>query len=395
MFFFAVPIAENFFPEHTQPLVNMINAFAIFFIGYLARPFGALFFGRIGDNFGRKPALITSISLMAISTFFLGLLPNYQDIGVWAPILLMLLRLLQGFSVGGELTGSIIFMLEHAPKNQRGFYGSLVGAGTELGVLLASFFVWLVHYSLSTAAITQWAWRLPFVLGIIGGLVGWFARRSVPETQLFREVTRMPDSFLTYYREYIKYIRHSIVIIGILLFGTVLMYLVYAFSVTYMSNMLSYTSRQALGINIVSLIFLFLLEPFMGKLSDYIGRRPVMVLAIIGSILFIWPYFWLLQQHDVMMALAGKLVMTLFAAAYFAVAVVTMVEIVPVQMRFGIVAFAYAVAASIFGGVTPLIATLLIKLTHSLTSPAYYLVASGLISLIAIYKVRETRYRLS
>ena len=386
--FFASAIARNFFPQEDK-ITGLVSSFAIFFIGYLARPLGALFFGRIGDNFGRKPALLASISLMAISTCGIGLIPDYDTIG--GPILLLLnLRLLQGFSCGGELIGSIIFLVEHAPKNQRGFYAALGIMGSGVAFLLASLIAWLIHISFSDAAVVSGVWRLPFLGGALIGWVGWFMRRRIPETELFQQTIRMPEYYLRAYSEYAKQLRNGIIIVTLTLFSAVLGYLIYVFMVTYMTSVLRYTHAQALSIIILSTSVLVLLEPLMGKLSDHIGRRSVMALALIGSVIWIWPYFWLLQQQNILLASLAQLVITLFASAYIGAKAATIVEIIPVHLRFTVSAFAYAVALSLFGGVTPLGATLLIKATHSPYSLALGVTLCALISAIAVYKVRET-----
>ena len=386
---FASVIAQHFFPSEEQ-LTGLTNIFALFFIGYLARPLGAIVFGRIGDRYGRKPALLMSIWLMALSTCGIGLIPDYDTIG--GPILLLLnLRILQGFSCGGELIGSIIFLVEHAPRERRGFYGSLGGAGYSLGLLMASLLMWLINTSFDQVEMMRWAWRLPFLLAALGGIVGWLARRAVPETDLFLETYKLPQSYFTTRRDIAKQLRPTIMIVGIQLFAAVLGYLIYVFMVIYMSNILHYTIRQALGIHFVSVILLVLLKPCMGMLSDRIGRRPLMFFALIGTMLWAWPYFWLLQQHSLALALLAQLVMTLFAAAYIAIDIVTMVEMVPLQWRFTVVSIAYALAVSLFGGITPFMATLLIKAMNSYYSLALYLVVAALISLFAVYKIRETK----
>ena len=388
--FFTSVISKNFFPQQDK-LAGIASTFGIFLIGYLARPLGALFFGRVGDTLGRKSALIMSMWLMAFGSFSIGLLPNYYAIGVWAPILLVVLRMLQGFSFGGEYCGSIIFVLEHAPRTRRGFYGSITDAGQNLGYLLSALIIWLLNIGLSNEALVKWGWRLPFLLGSVLGIVGWFIRRNIGEAQLFRETYRVPDTFFDFYREYIKHMRHTLLIVVMSLFPSVLAYLIYVFIITYMSNILDYTLQQALIINILSIIILVLSEPLMGTLSDHIGRRPVMIFGLISCVLWSWPYFWLLQQNNFTLALLAQGIMTLFAAAYFAGVVVSMVEIVPIYLRFSVVAFAYAVALSIFGGMTPLVSTLLIKGTHSYVGLVLCLLMAALISAIAVYKLRETK----
>lgn len=388
--FLAPIIAQNFFPKEDK-LAGIASTFAIFFIGYLARPLGAIVFGRIGDTIGRKPALITSIWLMAFSTFCLGLLPGYQTIGLWAPLLLLFMRLIQGLSFGSELTNSIIFVVEHAPLANRGFYGSFGKVGFSLGLLLASFITWMIHTLFSPSEVLAWAWRLPFLLASLGGFVGWLARRGVPETQSFLEIHQLPDTYFGLRRHYAKQLRPALFIIGIVLFGSVLGYLIYVFFITYMTDVLHYTAQQALSIEISSVILLVLLEPWMGKLSDRIGRRPLLAFAMINSVIWIGPYFFLLQQHNLALALLAQCVMTLFMAAYYAIDIVTMVEIVPVQIRGTVVSVAYAVAASLFAGMTPFLATLLIKVTHAYISLVIYVTIAALISLLTVYKVRETK----
>ena len=388
--FFAATIAQNFFPQQAK-LTGIASAFALFFVGYLARPLGAFFLGRMGDTLGRKPALLLSISLMALSTCGVGLLPNYATIGMWAPILLLILRLLQGFSCGGELIGSMIFVVEHAPRADRGLYGSFAVAGSCSGLLLAPLIALLIRVTFSDIAVIGWAWRLPFLFGALIGWVGWFMRRRIPETELFQQSIRMPQYYLKIYREYVNHIPSAILTIGIMLFTCILSYLINVFLINYMSIMLHYTVRQALSVNIVSITLLVLLMPWVGKLSDRVGRRLVLKFAIYGCIIWIWPYFWLLQQQNIVLALFAQSVMNLFGVAYAGVTIVTSIEIVPTHLRFTLVALAYAVTLSLFGGMTPLVATLLLKITHSCLGLALLLLFCACISLFAVYKVRETK----
>ena len=389
----APAIATHFFPNQGKS-TGIASTFAIFFIGYLARPLGALFFGRMGDRLGRKPALLVSIWLIALSTFALGLLPTYETIGVWAPLLLLSVRLLQGLSLGGELMGSTIFTVEHAPKSKRGFYGSFVNVGSSAGFLLASLAAWSIHVCFDDVELAQWAWRLPFLVALLGGFVGWLVRRGTTETELFLETLRLPNTYFELRRHYAKQLRPSMMIVGIKLFGSVIGYLFYVYMITYMISVLGYTQQQALGINTLAIMIFISSEPLMGKLSDRIGRRPVLALAIIGSVLWVWPYFWLVRQHDFALALLAQLVMQLFTSAYLPISMVTMVEIVPVHWRFTVVSLAYAIAASVFSGMTPLVASLLINITHSYVSLIIFFVVCAVISLFTVYKVRETRYRV-
>lgn len=289
--YLAPVFAQNFFPN-ADKLTGIASVFAIFFVSYLARPLGAILFGWIGDTLGRKPALLVSIVSMACSTVAIGLLPTYQAVGILAPLLLLFMRIFQGISCGGEYPGSMIFLVEHAPPTKRGFYGSFGEQGVSLGFLLAMFTVWLLHRLFNDTAVVAWAWRLPFLFGLLIGLLGWFVRRHVSETQLFTDTTTLqPDNVVGFYRQYMINIRFILLIMGITLFGMAIGHVVYVFVVTYMSSVLHYTMRQALSIEIISMSFMLLLMPMAGKLSDCVGRRSLLVFSIIASTLWACPIF--------------------------------------------------------------------------------------------------------
>jgi len=389
--FFAPVIAAHFFPKQDK-FTGIANVFAIFFVGYLARPLGALLFGRMGDRFGRKPALMASIWLMALSTCGIGLIPDYDTIG--GPILLLLnLRIFQGLSCGGEYAGSMIFLVEHAPKGQQGFYGSFGEQGITLGFLLAILTVWLINLSFSEAAVVSWAWRLPFLLGSLMGLLGWYMRRHVSETRVFMDACIVPTNSSAIYYRYKVHLHSIVLIVGVTLFGMAIGKIISLFIVTYMSNVLHYTYRQALTILVTSVILIVFLEPVVGKLGDRIGRRRLLIFGIIGCTFWSWPYFWLLQQNSLALVLVAQLVMVTLFTTCIAVHSVYAVTMVPAYVRFSMVSLGLALSDSIFGGMTPYVSTVLIEKTQSYLSLVVYIAVCALLSLFAIYRhwVREIK----
>ncbi len=393
--FFAPVMAANFFPNASK-LAGVADVFAIFFIGYLARPLGAVVFGWFGDTLGRKVTLLISILLMAGSTSAIAFLPTYHSLGLLAPLLLLILRLLQGISCGGEYAGSMIFLVEHAPKGQQGFYGSFGEQGVGLGFLMAMLTVWLINLSFSEAAVVSWAWRLPFLLGSLMGLLGWYMRRHVSETRVFMDACIVPTNSSAIYYRYKVHLHSIVLIVGVTLFGMVIGHVCYVFFSVYASSVLNYTYHQALTVQIISMSLLVLLLPAIGRLGDWIGRRRLLIFGIISSTLWSWPYFWLLQQNSLALVLVAQLIMTVLTAFCFSTYLVYAVEMVPAYVRFSMVGLGLALSDSIFGGMTPYVSTVLIEKTQSYLSLVVYIAVCALLSLFAIYRhwVRETKYTI-
>lgn len=388
--FMAPYIAINYFP-HLLPGEALFNTFAIFFIGFLARPLGSLIFGYIGDRRGRKAALVISIVLMAAATCMIGMLPTFRMLGPFAAVLLVVMRLFQGFSVGGEYLGSSIFLVEHAPDAKRGLYGGFAMLSGNFGLLIAVAATWVVSYILPHTALQRYGWRLPFLLAIVGGIIGLWMRLRASETRAFQEVQRHITRFSHPLIESFVFFRRALLsIVGLTWLGVVSTYLIMVFMPTYLRTFYHYHLHQALAINLVALVWFLLWIPLSGWLSDRYGRRIIMSVGALGLMLGILPYYWCLSLHSIPLALLAQCLIVIPLGIYCGVTPTCMVEMVPPHVRFSASTFGYNVGAALFGGTTPLIALWLIHKTHSLISPGWYVIACGLCALWVIYCMEET-----
>jgi len=390
--FLAPFLAFNFF--HNQSLVaGLLSTFGVYLFGFLARPLGALFFGHIGDRQGRKKALVISIILMAVATTLIGFLPTYQHVGMLATLLLVMMRLFQGFSVGGEYTGSVLFLVEHAKPGRRGYAGSCAMMGGNLGTLIASAVCWILTYSVAHHAVLQWGWRIPFMLAMLGGIVGLYFRLHVTDTAVFQRIkaaqtARTPPPFISMFRSHLK---ELLFILCLTWMGVVVTYLVFVYMTTYMSTVLHYHLVDALMIDTVSMLVVVIIIPIAGLVSDRVGRKPIMMFGALGVAIAIIPYFYVLQLGYLSLAFIAQLIIAVPAACFFAVCPVAMVEMVPAEVRYSVSSFGYNVGAAIFGGTTPLIAMLLIHETHNQLSPSYYLIVCAIITFTACIFMTETK----
>ncbi|MDF1654806.1 MAG: MFS transporter [Coxiellaceae bacterium] len=388
--YLAAFIAMNFFPNHNS-MVGLVNTFAVFFLGFLARPLGSILFGYIGDRRGRKAALVLSVLLMAAATCAIGLLPTYHSIGPMAAVLLVILRLFQGFSVGGEYLGSSIFLVEHAPEKHRGLFGGFAMLSGNAGMLVAAAAAWTVTYFIPQQEIIKYGWRIPFVAAFIGGGVGLWLRLRASETKAFQEVQRHNTRLSHPLVESFVYFRRALIsIVGLTWLGVVATYLLVVFMPTFMSSVLHYSFHDAITINLVSVISLLIWIPVAGMLSDRFGRRIMMAIGALGLMLGILPYYELLMMNQLWLAYVAQSAIMIPLGIYCGVTPTCMVEMVPPHVRFSATTFAYNIGAAIFGGTTPLIAIWLIHKTALPLSPGYYLIFCGLFSLVAIYHMDET-----
>ncbi len=390
--YFAPVLARLFFP-HDDQLASLIDTFGIFAAGFLMRPIGAALFGSIGDRLGRRMALMLSVLVMAIPTCLIGLLPTYAQVGLAAPIALTVLRLLQGLSVGGEYTGSIAYLVESASPLQRGYIGSWTPFSATLGTILGSAVGALATSAISEESLYSWGWRLPFILGLLVGGVGLYLRSGIAESRGFEEVkvsgalavAPVRDVVITRWAELLR-------AIGMNGLNSAAFYIVFVYLTTYLTTVLTFPMGTSLTINTLSLIVLTLILPVTGALSDRVGRKPLLMGSAVGLAVLSYPLFWLISHETVVAVFTAQLAFTALLALYFGPMPAVMTELFPTRERCSGISISYNVAAAIFGGSAPLIATYLMQVTGTASAPAIYIVLSSIVALLAMFKIPETAF---
>lgn len=390
---FAALISLHFFPKGDE-YVALIATFGVFAAGFAMRPVGAILFGYLGDRYGRKLSLTASILLMAVPTACIGLLPTYTEIGIVAPILLTVIRLLQGLALGGELSGSITYVVEHAPDGRRGLAGSTSMVSMMCGILLGAATASLMAEILPEEDFKDWGWRIPFIAGLGIGLVGFYIRRFLDESPAFTDAKEQGHLSDTPFRETLRcHWRPLLTAIGMYMAVTVPFYTLMVFMNSFLSKVEGYPLDQAILSNTGAMFVTLLCIPVGAHISDKIGRKPVMVTAAIGFVLLTLPAFWLIDTHRIEYALLGQVILAVLVGFYISPVAALLVEIFPTSVRYTGMALACNVAAAVFGGTAPAVITWLVQTTGENTVAGVYVIASALASLIALKFYRET-YKL-
>jgi MHS family proline/betaine transporter-like MFS transporter len=380
--YFASVIAAEFFPGEDR-MAGLLDTFGVFATGFLMRPIGGILFGLVGDRLGRKRALELSVLMMAVSTTALGLLPAYASIGLAAPVLLTLLRMLQGLSVGGEYIGSIAFLTEHAPPNRRGLYGSWSGCTVVLGTLLGSGVAALASQLLTPAQQHTWGWRVAFISGLVIGAAGLWLRMGVTESPDFEALHRAGRLAANPVSDALRHDRGAIVTtIGLTGLSSVGFYLPFVWMPTWLSKIIAHPlpENQAYASSTIALSTLLILMPPLALLSDRIGRRPMYLAASAGFVLLSYPLLLLMSGGTFAAAVTGGLAFAVCSSLFGSCMGATMVELFPTQTRYTGVAIGYNVGQAVLSGTAPLVAVWLVKQTGSELAPAFYLIACGLVA---------------
>ncbi|MEI9887008.1 MAG: MFS transporter [Rhizomicrobium sp.] len=391
--YFAVYIGKAFFPAH-NPVVSLLLAYGASFIGFIARPVGAMIIGPMGDRIGRKAAMMLSFSLMGVGVLGVALTPTYAQIGLAAPILVMVFRIVQGFALGGEVGPTTAYLVEAAAPERRGFYASLQYATQDAGVLVAGLIGTVLAATLTAGQLQDWGWRLAVLAGAAIVPFGLWLRRALPETlhaaddaALAPDATTGSTAAPPGLRPYT-----ALIVFGLMMLtaGTIGSY-VGSYMTTYALATLHLPATVAFGVIIVNGGFAMVFEPVSGWLSDRFGRKPVMLVPGVLLLLSIFPAFWLISTYRTTTVFYAAIAfVTVLQALSSTPVVVTLTEQLPKRTRSGVVAVVYAFAISIFGGSTQFMLTWLLDLTKNPLTPAYYWTAASVVGLIAMALVKES-----
>jgi MFS transporter, MHS family, proline/betaine transporter len=387
--FLATILSKNFFPNKNA-VVSLLASFATFAVGYLARPVGGLIIGRIGDRHGRRTALLITIFGMAIGTVGIGVLPTYAQIGVLAPTLLVLTRLLQGLSAGGEWGSATSFIAESAPQRRRGYLGGIGQASIAASTLLGSLVAAAIATLFTPDQMQAWAWRTPFLFGGLLLPIGFYMRRCMEETPVFAsERNKVPQSLPEFGSPFSMMAKAF----GFTIAWTISYYVMLHYMPTFLTQFAGLSPSEALWGNAMALVVLVATTPFFGLLSDRIGRKPLLLTACAALVILPWPVFYVILHNASFASIVGlQILINLFIAAFSGAGPAALAELFPTHSRIMLLSFSYSLCTALFGGFAPFIATWLIDRTGSPISPTYYLIASGLLSGVVIWRFRETAF---
>ncbi|WP_236538510.1 MFS transporter [Spiractinospora alimapuensis] len=396
--YLAVTIGLVFYPGGSQA-TQLIATFTTFAAAFLIRPIGGLILGPLGDRVGRRQVLVVTMLMMAGATFAIGLIPSAATIGIFAPILLLLARLVQGFSTGGEYAGAATFIAEFAPDRRRGFFGSWLEFGTVAGYITGAGLVTIFTLLLTPEQMIDWGWRIPFLLALPLGAIGLYLRFTLGETPVFEEskggFKRGEDGGVggQFKATFADQWRAILLCIGLVMAWNVVNYTMTAYLPSYLDAVLGYTSALGTLLVVIALTVTLVTVTLFGRLSDRFGRRRVLMSGCLGSIVLAVPSFWLIQQGHIVTVLAGVVILSLILAHFSGAGPSTVPAFFPTAVRYGALAISFNVSVAVFGGTTPLVAESLIDLTGNTYVPAFQVMLAGVVGLIVVLTMSETANR--
>jgi len=393
-----------FLPE-SDPSTRNLFLLGTFAATFIARPLGGVIFGWLGDKVGRQKILATTLMIMAASTFAVGLLPGYAQIGLWAAALLVLLKIIQGFSTGGEYAGATTFVSEYAPDKRRGFFASFLDLGSYLGFAMGAALVSVLQLTLGQETMEDWGWRIPFLVAGPLGLIAVYFRSKIEESPQFQatldaqeeQARNATDGDVTAAKGPLgivrAYWRPIIVAMVVVAAANTAGYALTSYMPTYLTNSMGYDELHGTLLTIPVLVIMALCIPLTGRLSDRVGRRPVLWIGALSTIVLAVPAFMLIGIGEIWSTLAGLALIAFPVTFYVANLASALPAQFPTSSRYGAMGISYNFAVAIFGGTTPFIVELLIKATGNDMMPAYYLMGTSIAGAIAIYFLKESANR--
>ncbi len=386
----ALVFNKLFFPE-LDPATGSIAALGTFALGFFARPVGGVFFAHFGDRVGRKSVLVTTLMLMGVATFLIGLLPTYETAGIWAPILLVSLRFIQGFGVGGEWGGAVLMAVEHGHKGKRGYYGSWVQAGVPVGLLLANG-VFKLCSQMPEDDFLAWGWRIPFLLGIVLLGIGMFIRLQIMESPLFSKLSKEGGKAKIPIIETLKRHPKNVILAMGMRFGeNAGFYIFTVFALTYATEQLGLPKSTVLNGVLLAAVAQLIAIPYFGKLSDKIGRRPVYMAGATALLFFPFLFFALLDTQSTVLIWLAIILSLIIHSAMYGPQAAFFSELFGTNVRYSGASLGYQLAAPFAGGLAPMIAALLLKWSDGDPWPvAAYLTVAAMITLVSVWLAQET-----
>lgn len=393
--FMASIIAHLFFPSH-DPMTGLIKTFGVFSIGYLARPIGGILFGHFGDKYGRKKTFIFTIIGMAIPTFLIGLLPTYDQIGVWATYLITAFRLLQGLAIGGDFPGGIAYIAENSNDQQRGLMCSWLYFSINIGILLASGLSLILTTNLNSTQMLAWGWRIPFLAGLLIALLGLYIRLKIAETPIFKQLETLGKTAKIPLQQLLSFHKGKILIgTGIAWLAGAIISVIFVFMPAYLTQQIGFKLSDALAFNTFNLLVFSCLIPVTGKLSDYIGRKTTLLIGAIGIVVFAYPLYMGLNHSSAIIYIPALLILGVLSAFIIGPVASTLAELFDSVVRYSGVALAYNLGFAVFGGFAPFITSILLKVTHNPQAPAFYLIFSAIVAIIAISFLKKDNVNIA
>ncbi|WP_326807108.1 MULTISPECIES: MFS transporter [unclassified Streptomyces] len=402
--YLAVTIGKVFFPGDGG--TQLLASFTAFAASFLIRPLGGLVFGPLGDRLGRKQVLSLTMVLMAASTFCIGLIPSYDSIGIASPVLLLLFRMLQGFSTGGEYGGAATFIAEYAPDKRRGYFGSFLELGTLIGYIGAAGLVLVLNTTLGDEQMLEWGWRIPFLIGGPIGVVGLYLRTKLEETPAFQKQQAqsagsgtdeanapklsedMPRKKFT--AIFTEQWRMLLLCIALVAAYNITNYMLLSYMPAYLTDALDYKHSMELVAAIIAMVAMTLVIQRVGNLADRFGRKPLLMAGMGGFAVLTIPVFALFQQGSFAAVIVGLLVLGACLVCLLGTMSATLPALFPTEVRYGSLSIGYNVSTSLFGGTAPGVMTYLVDSTHDKMAPAYYASAAAVLGVIVVALMKET-----